>query len=105
MRNFHLTNPNRKLSMIVGIVAILFICCDIVSANKCDQRSPCKCVYESGMGFDLTALDNTDYLVTDTLTNNLTYYFHPCRDLTVIPDKPDAESHCQHYSVRFTATD
>lgn len=67
---------------------------------QCIQRNPCKCVDETGYGYDLHALgESTTYLATQRMANNLTFYYHPCKDITVIPEFTNATDNCKSYSV------
>lgn len=93
-----MTNYYFKLIFLVAIVFFVN-----VQANICMQKGPCRCMYDSGFGYDLGALGSTtNFITTGVLANNLTYYFHPCRDITIIPNNPDAQSNCQNYSVSPT---
>lgn len=93
-----MTNYYFKLIFLVAVV--LFV---NVQANVCKQKGPCSCLYDTGFGYDLGSLGSTtNFIATDRLANNLTYFFHPCRDLTIIPDHPDAQSNCRGNSVSAT---
>lgn len=65
------------------------------SADICEQRGPCKCVYPNGTGVDLSpsVLPNGFYPVSyykptynaaEVAKYELqTYYFHPCADVSL----------------------
>lgn len=56
----------------------------IAAVDKCIQKSPCSCKYNNGTGYDLSVLAkslNDNYLPTPSI-GALTFFFHPCSDIS-----------------------
>lgn len=59
----------------------------IVADDQCIQKSPCRCKFGNGTGYDLSMLAKTldgldqNYIITPSI-GTIKFFFHPCTDIT-----------------------
>ncbi|XP_044733033.1 uncharacterized protein LOC123295677 [Chrysoperla carnea] len=73
-------------SLIIFLLFILLqiLNCTAITGNSiCRKETACRCRYNDGTGIDLKETS----IVSVTLANYSTIYFHPCTDSTLMPDK------------------
>ncbi|XP_026477646.1 uncharacterized protein LOC113383609 [Ctenocephalides felis] len=70
-------------------LCILLFLRPIFANEHCIQDRNCRCVYESGRGLDLNKKFASDDYILSASLNNLTYYFHACKDVHTLPISPN----------------
>ncbi|PSN53026.1 hypothetical protein C0J52_01150 [Blattella germanica] len=74
----------KYLNMMLFWVLVLLFCshslCDTNDDMKCEKISGCRCVFPTGLGVDLSAV-NAEALWLNVSMVNATFFFHPCSDL------------------------
>jgi len=85
------------LSSVLLISAILL---NRASAEDCQQREGCECVFSDGSGFDLKPIIAGDNILQAITNENLTldrmFFYHPCGDTKTVPFNigKDVENGC-----------
>lgn len=74
----------RSLIIFLLFILLQILYCTAITGNSiCRKETACRCRYNDGTGIDLKETP----IISVTLGNLSTIYFHPCTDSTLMPDK------------------